>query len=403
MKHMANNLLVISHSYANFIKTPVEQVASSFDEISVLVRINPIADISRIIPVDYLKPFSSTSKINLANKPPNIKVIPTPIFYLPTSSGYKNLLGRHFSAVDNILHKNATRYNLIHAHFVITAGYTGALLKKKYDKPLIVTAHGEDIYDVPFRDEDWKEKVEFVLNTADRIITVSNKNVDYMKKLKIKKPVAVIPNGFSGDLFYPMDRDESVKKLNLPTDKKIILSIGSLLDVKGHEYLIKAISELIKYRNDVLCIIIGDGDQKNRLKKMVKDYGLNKYIKILGGKSHSEIPLWINACDIFVLPSINEGNPTVMFECLGCGKPFVGTRVGGVPEIIVSDDYGFVVEPKNIEQLAEKIYEGLCKEWNRRKIISYAEQFTWETLSNKIKEIYDSVVQLNLDPGRAVG
>lgn len=84
----------------------------------------------------------------------------------------------------------------------------------------------------------------------------------------------------------------------------------------------------------------------------------------------------MNACDLFVLPSLSEGNPTVMFECLGCGKPFIGTKVGGIPEIIVSDDYGLLCEPANSEDLAEKILIALDKEWDEEKIRNYAKQFT---------------------------
>ena len=77
----------------------------------------------------------------------------------------------------------------------------------------------------------------------------------------------------------------------------------------------------------------------------------------------------MNACDLFVLPSLNEGNPTVMFEALGCGKPFVGTKVGGVPEVIASDDYGLLVEPADPEDLAEKILVALDREWDREAIL----------------------------------
>lgn len=76
----------------------------------------------------------------------------------------------------------------------------------------------------------------------------------------------------------------------------------------------------------------------------------------------------MNACDVFILPSLSEGNPTVMFECLGCGKPFVGTKVGGIPEIINSEDYSLLCEPANPKELAEKILIALDKGWDNEKI-----------------------------------
>ena len=99
----------------------------------------------------------------------------------------------------------------------------------------------------------------------------------------------------------------------------------------------------------------------------------------------------MNACDVFVLPSLNEGNPTVMFECLGCGKPFIGTSVGGVPDVINSEAYGLLVEPANPKDLAEKILIGLDKEWDYKKIRGYAEQFTWEDTAKEIVKVYNTV------------
>ncbi len=103
------------------------------------------------------------------------------------------------------------------------------------------------------------------------------------------------------------------------------------------------------------------------------------------------LPLWMNACDIFVLPSLSEGNPTVMFEALGFGKPFVGTKVGGVPEVITSKDYGLLVEPGNSQDLAEKIEVALNKNWDREKIANYAEQYRWENIAEQIMKIYHNL------------
>ena len=133
------------------------------------------------------------------------------------------------------------------------------------------------------------------------------------------------------------------------------------------------------------------GKDKRALEKQIKSLGLEDYVMLAGGKPHDEIPLWINACDVFVLPSLNEGNPTVMFEALGCGKPFVGTKVGGVPEIISSDDYGLVVEPADIGDLVDKIMMALDRQWDQTKILAYAERFTWENISKEILQIYQSV------------
>lgn len=385
------NLLVVSHSYANFIKDQIEQISAHYKCITVLSRYNPISEISSIVPINFMKPFTKASTIDLSNKPSNVNILATPILYIPTDSGYKTLGKKHLKVVEERIQKNNIRFDLIHSHFLWSAGYVGAKLKEKFNVPFIATAHGYDIYDLPFRDDDWKEKIKCVLDAADYIITVSRTNLECLNKLGIKTPVKVIPNGFNSNLFFPRDSKECRKTLNLPLDKKIILTVGSLSREKGHQYLIEAMREILMYRKEILCVIIGEGELKNKLAKQIKKAGMKNHVKLAGGRSHNEIPIWINACDIFVLPSLNEGNPAVMFECLGCGKPFVGTKVGGIPEIITSESYGLLCEPKNPKELSEEIQIALDKEWNYNKIRMYAERFTWLKISSDIMNIYDEV------------
>ncbi len=386
------NLLVIPDRYNNFVKDPVNIISSYFNQVFVLVRHNPITEISNVLPINYLKPFRKKTLINLSGKPENVTVTLTSLWYAPTDSQYKRLGDKHFKSVNTTIKKKKIEFDLIHSHFTWSMGYVGARLKEKYNVPCIVTAHGYDIYDLPFRDEKWRERIEYVLNSANCVITVSNSNLECIKKLDVKTPVKVIPNGFRPDLFYPKNSEECKKILELPSDKKAILTVGNLVEIKGHKYLIEAMNEVVKHRKDVLCIIVGSGKLKNKLEKQIKKLKLEDHVRLVGGKTHDEIPIWMNAADLFVLPSLNEGNPTVMFECLGCGKPFIGTKVGGEPEIITSEDYGSLTEPADPEEFAEKILIGLDREWDYEKISEYAKQFTWENVAKNILEVYKTVL-----------
>jgi glycosyltransferase involved in cell wall biosynthesis len=80
-----------------------------------------------------------------------------------------------------------------------------------------------------------------------------------------------------------------------------------------------------------------------------------------------------------------------MFECLGCAKPFIGTRVGGIPETITNDTYGILSEPGNVQELAKNILSSLSREWDVAKISSFAKQFTWENISKEILDVYSKV------------
>lgn len=383
-----NNLLLICETYANFQKDPTDLLANYFNSVSVFVKYNPIAEISRYISLPALTPYTSKNKIDLTNKPLNLNVILTPIFYAPFDSNYKKIGERLYNAIDKTIREKNINFNLIHSHFTWPSGYVGMKLKEKYNVPFIVTAHGYDIYLLPFKDKVWTEKIRSILNSADCIITVSNKNLEFIKKLNVNTRVVVLPNGFNSDLFYVRNLVECRKTLNLPLDRKVILSIGNLSEIKGHKYLIEAMQEISKNKKDILCIIVGTGPLEEKLRKQINAAKLQNYVKLVGGKPHTEIPLWINACDLFVLPSLRESFGVVQIEAMACGKPIVATRNGGSEEIIVSDDYGLLVEPRNAHYLAKNVEMALNKKWNEKRILNYAEQYRWKNIAKQIQHIY---------------
>ncbi len=237
----------------------------------------------------------------------------------------------------------------------------------------------------------------FVLSRLNLLILVSDRQktviLDYLGKKHANK-IAVIPNGYDPVNFRIISKDSARELLNLPKNCRIIVNVAMLLEKKGHKYLIEAMNIIInKTKFDNLrCIIIGKGPLHNQLSKTIENLDLASYVMLTGWITDQNLHLFVNAADLFVLPSLSEGNPTVMFEALGSGLPFVGTRVGGIPEIITSEDYGLLCEPANPEELAEKILIGLDKKWNRDKILEYAQRFTWENIAKDIIIIYEGIL-----------
>jgi len=366
-------------------------LASEFCSLNVLVRINPFADIGKIFPFLYLEQYSTKAKIDKNKIPDNLQIYPTKVWYLPTERGYKTLGEKHLFSVEKQIGDHKIAFDLIHAHFTWSSGYVGARLKERYGVPFVVTAHGYDIYSLPFKDVFWRKNIEYVLNTADRIITVSQSNFDCIRKLDVNTPVHVIPNGFRRDLFKPREMSECRRVLCLPLDKKILLTVGNLVPVKGQKYLVEAFKEIVGQRKDILCVIVGIGTEKDALMRQIRSLGLKDYISLAGRRPHYEIPLWMNASDIFVLPSMRESFGVVQIEAMACGKPVVATRNGGSEEIITSDEYGLLVEPADSGDLAEKILIALDREWDREKILAYAERFTWENISREIVGVYKNI------------
>lgn len=291
--------------------------------------------------------------------------------------------------------KRKKYYDILHTQvsggiFSFISTMTGCLISKICNKKLIITFH----YRPSKRFiNNYKLLFWFVLKYSDGFFVVSKKQKSLIKETfhDLSKEILVIPNGFDKNIFRQMNKNSCRNSLNLPNNKKILISVGNLVEIKGYNYLIDAIEQIVRFRKDIICLIIGSGPFKEKIEKQIEKAYLEEYVKIIGQIDHNEIPVWINACDIFVLPSLNEGNPTVMFECLGCGKPFIGTKVGGIPEIITSEDYGFLVEPGDPKDLERKILIAFDKKWDYEKIENYSQQFTWEKIANEILKIYEKI------------
>ncbi|MBA2868484.1 glycosyltransferase [Methanococcus maripaludis] len=297
-----------------------------------------------------------------------------------------------YKAAKRIIKKNNLNFDLVHAHFTWPCGYVAVKLKEDYKKKVVLTGHGFDVYELPFRNKFWNKKITDILKKVDKIITVSESNKKYLKVLGFNS--IVLPNGFTPKKFKFFKNKNGLKsELNIPLNKKIILHVGNLVKVKNQLNLINATNELQKKRKDFILYLIGGGPDEEKIITKIKELRLEDHVKVLGSKPHDEIPLWMNVADLFVLPSYSEGNPTVMFEALGCGLPYIGTNVGGVSEIITSEEYGLIYNnPDDYYILTELINKGLDKKWNSKKIIDYSKEFTWKKISKHILKTYSDMV-----------
>lgn len=295
-------------------------------------------------------------------------------------------------AILKLIKNEAIKYDLIHAHFTWPSGAVAVELKKRFNVPVVITEHTSQTFNnavekkIPQFIRSWKR--------SDAIIRVKKGDISRFNDVGIPlDKVHHIPNGYNHMTFLALNTQDCKNKLGLPRDKKIILNVGNLYDlVKGHKYLIEAMSEIVKYRKDVLCIIVGSGKLKKKLENQIKSAGLHDYVKLVGGKPHDEIPIWMNACDVFVLPSLRESFGVVQIEAMACGKPVVATYNGGSEEIIMSEDYGLLCEPAKPDELATNILLALDRVWNHNKIKKYAKQFTWANVIKGVLEIYSKIL-----------
>jgi teichuronic acid biosynthesis glycosyltransferase TuaC len=375
-----------------FVKSQVDELSKYFTKIVVISSIPFLPKFFEKIRIFSLK-FLDRYQIS-DYKYANIEVYYPRFYTLPLNFFRKKNGDFAFKATLKCIKKNKLQFDLIHAHFIWISGYVASKLKQKFQKKLIITAHGFDIYDLPFRDNYWKNKVIDILKKTDKIITVSNSNLQCIKTLGFEDITKVIPNGFDSKKFYKQDKDKIKEQLEIPNNVNIILHIGNLIPVKNQMNLIYAIEKLIRIRNDFLLYIIGEGGDRKKIENKIEELKLEKYIKILGYKPHDEIPFWMNAADIFVLPSYRESFGVVNIEALACGTPVVSTINGGSEEIITSKDYGFLLEkPGDYNGLAILVNKALNKKWDEKLILNYAKKYAWENISKDVIKQYEELIK----------
>ncbi|MCD4740960.1 MAG: glycosyltransferase [Desulfobacteraceae bacterium] len=386
------NLLVITPSYPNkdntyitdiFVKNQLEPFKKYFNEIYVIAPV--------------LFSFKKLAKEKLCENYSydNIKVYYPRCYYIPILWFSKILIDNRFKVVDNLIKKESIQFDLIHAHFSWPSSYIGVKLKEKYNQPVVVTIHenSEWFYkelsiNHPLINNSWKN--------ADVLLRVNKKDVPALKQFNDN--VFSILNGFSPQ-FKPLDKNKCRDKLNLQLNYKILFSLGWLIERKGINYLIDAMKIITEKRNDVLCFIGGSvpaedelqSKVRNKLQKQINDLNLQNHIKLIGSVPDDLLPIWMNACDIYVLPSLSESFGIVQLEAMACGRPVVATYNGGSEEIIISDDYGYLVESADSEELAEKVLIALDTEWDSKTIIEYVGNFSWEEIAKNTLTIYSKV------------
>lgn len=275
--------------------------------------------------------------------------------------------------------------DILHANWTI-AGFNAWINKCLFRKPYIITLQGSDIYkaaklsiarSITFR----------VLNSASKIITLSNSLKDEILKFKnLEGKIDIIPNGVDTKLFFS----------NVNNRENFIIYTGALIKRKGVDILINAMSVVVKNDSEVKLFILGEGNEAINLKGQVNNLGLRDKINFMGQVSQESVKDWLKKSKLFVLPSLEEGQGVVLIEALACGTPCIGSNVGGIPDVI-SDDVGSLVPPNDPDSLAKSILyyleneeEWLKKSENAR--LRAKEIFDWDVIAKKLVSIYNTIL-----------
>jgi glycosyltransferase involved in cell wall biosynthesis len=167
-------------------------------------------------------------------------------------------------------------------------------------------------------------------------------------------------------------------RLGLPTNGKIILYVGNLIETKGLGELADAFSNLSRRYSELRLVVVGAGSFENEFRQKLDSAGTLSRVIFTGMIPADEVALWMNAADILCLPSYTEGCPNVVLEALACGTPVVASAVGGVPELAALDGRIALVSSKDLVALQEALDQELNrKEWPSKRFIPQ----TWSDIA----------------------
>jgi len=138
----------------------------------------------------------------------------------------------------------------------------------------------------------------------------------------------------------------------------MILFVGNILLSKGAGVLVRACDRLTRSGVEFRCYLVGRGRDESRIRSLIATLGLEERVTLVGPRPLAELTNWYGACDLVALPSYSEGIPNVLREASACGRPFVATRVGGIPEI-ADPATSVLVEPDSPEALADALADVL--------------------------------------------
>lgn len=306
--------------------------------------------------------------------------------YLFPLLAVKKLIDRINQISPDIIHIHGTSFS----PYIIAA----LLLKNKY--PVIITIHGSSQIEFHFKrgidrliGNFSKYFERYFISHFSYAILVSTSLAQVIKKLPAK--IFNIPNGVT------INNNFDIQSIYIDTGRapKIIF-VGRLVKIKGVEILLMAINNIkIRYPN-LLCFIIGDGPDKDRLENIVDSYKLNSNIVFLGQMDNKYIVSYLKSSDIFILPSFFDSQAIVLLEAMACGLPVIASNLEGPASMLKNGEIGLLFKKGNANDLAEKIVTIMCNNQLKNMLIEKgkkeAREYSWDKIADRTFKTYEEVI-----------
>lgn len=283
--------------------------------------------------------------------------------------------------------------DVVTAELIYPDGEAARLVAAHLGVPYFVTCRGHDLNDF-VGTGGWQDRAASrVLTQATAVTPVAHALAKVAAKIApTQRRIETVENGVDETVFGRVARADARKALGIDENKKLVISVGHLVERKGHHIVTEAVSHLRKRdgREIDLAIIGGaseEGNFERDIRARLDAVDGASWTRLVGALPQQEVATWMTAADLLVLASSKEGRPNVVLESLACGTPVVATRVWGTPELISESYLGELCE-RNVQSIAQTIDHSLNECYQSERIKEYARQFSWQRSAQRLLDIY---------------
>jgi len=277
-------------------------------------------------------------------------------------------------------------FHLLHAHFGYPDGLAAFKIGRRHKLPYVVSVLGDDLLLYPQRNRYLHRSITTVMANAAAVIGVSRHLLDTAVALGAdRQRCHHIPDGVRPEVFH-LAADPSHDRA--PT----ILFAGAFLPVKNVLRMIDAFAIVQRERPDVRFVLAGDGPLREAIQQRIADAGLTQAVEFVGHVTQPQLAGLMQQSSVLCLPSVSEGWPNVIVEALACGCPIVAGNVGGIPEIINNDAYGYLCDPHDENNIARKLTMSLERDWDRQSLAARGNTWLRNDMMHSVTGVYDQVL-----------
>lgn len=289
------------------------------------------------------------------------------------------------------------KLDLLHVHYALPHATSAYLAKQIMAErgmkvPIITTLHGTDITLVG-RDPSYKHVVEFSIDKSDGVTAVS----EYLKRetyehFDIQQDIKVIPNFIDLDRFKKSNKSH-FKKAICPNDEKVIVHVSNFRKVKRVPEVVAVFARIIKSGIDAKLLLVGDGPDRQKAEQQCRDLGICEHVRFLGKLDQVEEVLSI--ADLFMIPSGSETFGLAALEAMSCSVPVISSNIGGLPEVNIHGETGYLCDLDDIDCMADysiniltdpELHQTMAENARKR-----AERFNQDVVVKEYEKFYEEV------------